>query len=73
MKMTHMMRVWMRRVGCLMKYDGEESESGKIKVKTTHMMRVWMRRVGCLMMSRKLPPAAAALGFVRTICKNIMV
>ena len=35
------------------------------------MMRVWMRRVGCLMMSRKLPPAAAALGFVRTICQRL--
>ena len=34
-------------------------------------MRVWMRRVGCLMMSRKLPPAAAALGFVRTICQRL--
>ena len=30
-----------------------------------------MRRVGCLMMSRKLPPAAAALGFVRTICQRL--
>ena len=30
-----------------------------------------MRRVGCLIMSRKLPPAAAALGFVRTICQRL--
>ena len=35
-------------------------------------MRVWMRRVGCLMMSRKLPPAAAALGLVRIIWKKIV-
>ena len=55
------------RVGCLIKYNGEENESGKIKGKIAHMMSVWMRRVGCLMMSRKLPPAAAALGLVRII------
>ena len=35
------------------------------------MISVWIRRVGCLMMSRKDPAAAAALGFVRTIC-NIL-
>ena len=58
--------------GVWWKWNNEsEKKSESEIVHLTYMMRVWMRRVGCLIMSRKLPPAAAALGFVRTICQRL--